>query len=84
MKKGKFYQYLSHHINSIVTFHFFSIYTLDTQVLKKQSEHCNKLTLFYLVKNKCNKSLEKFLYFINIFVNSLFFLQAFIGKPLIL
>ena len=23
MKKGKFYQYLSHHINSIVTFHFF-------------------------------------------------------------
>ena len=46
MKKGKFYQYLSHHINSIATFHFFSIYTLDSQVLKKQSEHYYKLTYF--------------------------------------
>lgn len=84
MKKGRLYQYLSHHINSIAAFHFFSIYALDTQVLKKQSEHCNKLALFYLVKNKYKKSLEKFLHLINIFVNSLFFPQAFIGKPLIL
>jgi hypothetical protein len=85
MKKGKFYQYLSHHINSIAAFlSFFLIYALDTQILKKQSEHYNKLTLVYLVKYKCKKALQKFLHLINIFVNSLFFPKAFIGKPLIL